>query len=232
MIVTAALLCARQASAASAEQTINISFTGVYQGPTNTSGGIETTSAKTIGLANSQIIRAIAYDLGDTSFRTWNGASIRLSTDFATGAKSIILRKGASTVDVSKFFTNAPGLDLLSFEARLDYIKVAHRNNAPTNYYQFIRLTGKETLKFSSTTLSFTLKGYGNGLVNLVTKVLPTTPKTTNTLPIVILHVPSIDTDPGPAAIGAFEYSPASGSTVSGPVHNGVLTLGNPDTSH
>ena len=80
LLAAAALLGAHRADAASAEQTLNISFTGVYQGPTSVAGnGVETKVSKTVGITSAQVVRAIAFDLGDTNFTRWNGAVLRLS---------------------------------------------------------------------------------------------------------------------------------------------------------
>jgi hypothetical protein len=222
---------AQRAEAAGVEQTLNVSFTGVYQGPASVAGGIETKTSKTVGITDAQIVRAVAFDLGDTSFTTWNGAALRLRTDFATGARSLILRKGTNTATVSRFFTNVPGLDVLDLENRTDYLEPVRNSSTKLLTFPTIRITGLETLQLTTTNLTFALNGYGNGGVLMTTRVFPATfatPRTTNTVPIVLLRVPSQDPDPGPVASGSFAYT----NSISGPVYNGVITLGNPDTSH
>lgn len=182
VLLGVALLGAQRADAISAEQPLNISFTGLYQGPTKVSNGVETKTSQTVAITTATIVRAIAFDLGDTAFTTWRGASLLFVTDLSPSptngvVRRMILRKGTNTQDVTSFFT--PTNDVSGFfttpsfpgplqiDNRIANIRLATDPLSGVVYFASIVETGLETIQLSTTNLKFSMTGFATG--NIIT---------------------------------------------------------------
>jgi hypothetical protein len=161
-VVAVVGLSANRVEAVSAEQLLNISLVGTYQGTNTTRAGVVSAHSMIVRITSPNIVKAIAVDYTSTngiaSNNIFGGTLIRkvgLGTN--SSGETIIIRKGTNETDVTSFFGGSAN----NFSANNEVFASTVRTNTSPNVTNTFIAAGLHSISLNTSNITFTLNGYG-----------------------------------------------------------------------